>query len=124
VTTLIGACLAVATVIFVVSLPLGPSPIGQGLRRWAGALFLLAFAPALACSVLAAAGGRGGGFPSLVELLAGVGVLAIVSVVAYLTLVIRGHLRPGKRRSQGGTQERRGFRYDDEPRGGVWERRE
>lgn len=124
-TSLIGACLAAATLLFVVSLPFGPSPAGAALRRWAGALFLAALAPSLACGLFAQATGRGGGqLPSILEILAGIGVLAIIAAAAYITLVVRGYLRPGRHRSQAGAPERRGYRYDDEPRGGVWERRE
>ncbi len=124
-TCLIGACLAAATALFVVSLPLGPSLIGKALRRWAGALLLGAVVPSVACGLFAQAVGRGGGQPpSLVGILAGIGLLSIISVAAYLTLVIRGRLRPGQRRNPDGWLDRRGYQYDDDPRRGLWERRE
>lgn len=124
-TSLIGACLVTATLLFVVSLPLGPSQIGKALRRWAGALFLAALVPSVACGLFGQAVGRGGGQPpSLVGILAGIGLLAILSVAAYLTLVIRGRLRPGQRRNRDEWLDRRGYQYDDNPQGSRWERRE
>lgn len=120
-TTLIGACLTVATLLFVLSLPLGASAAGQALRRWAGVLFLAALAPSVACGLFAQAVGRGGGQPpSFIGILAGIGVLAILSVGAYIVLAVRGRVR-SKRRNTQGWQDRRGYQYDDEPRGGWWE---
>lgn len=123
-TCLIGACLALATALFMVSLPLGLTPYGKALRQWAGALLLAALAPSVACGLFAQVAGRGGGQPpTLVGILAGIGLLAIVSVIAYLILVIRGRLRPRQRRSPDGWLDRRGYQYDDDPQGSRWERR-
>ena len=47
-TSLIGACFVAATILFVVSLPLGSTQVGTTLRRWAGAVFLAALAPSVA----------------------------------------------------------------------------
>lgn len=120
-TSLIGALLAAATILFVVSLPLGATQAGSTLRRWAGAAFLAALAPAVACSVLLQATGRGGGQPpSLTGVLAAVGLLAIISATAYVSLAVRGRIKAKQRRDRL-SQERRGYQYDDDPRGGWWE---
>lgn len=119
--SLIGACFAVATVLFVVSLPLGPSQIGKAFRRLAAAIFLAALAPSVACGLFHQAAGRGGGQPpSLTGILAVIGLVAIISATAYIYLAVRGRLKAKQRRDRL-SQERRGFQYDDDQRGGWWE---
>lgn len=115
-TFLVLACFAAGTLLFVLSLPLGTSQVGRSLRRAAGVCFIAALAPSVACGLLSQALGRGGQPPSLTGFLAAVGFVSIVSVAAYLTLAVRGHLRRSRRRDQQGAQ-RRGYQYDEDPRG-------
>jgi hypothetical protein len=100
---LISYSIAGACVLFMVSLPLGKMEVAGRLRRWSGALLLLAFAPYvfvdLVCALgrnsphVAAPGGSmtGGGFLQVV------GALALVAPAAYLFLVVRKRLRAGPR---------------------------
>lgn len=120
-TSLIGALFAAATILFVVSLPLGATHVGSVLRRWAGAAFLAALAPSVACGLFLQATGRGGGQPpSFTGILAVIGVIAIISVTAYVYLAMRGRIKAKLRRDRL-SQERRGYQYDDDLRGGWWE---
>ena len=54
---MIAFLFAAACVAFVLSLPISATSAGQTLRRWAGALFLLALAPALFMGLFGAMGG-------------------------------------------------------------------
>jgi hypothetical protein len=95
---LIQCAIAVACVLFVVSLPIWKLPLAVTLRRVAAALFLAALVPALFFGLLAPSGpATGDGSPSVsavgpnaLEVLGG---LLILSVVSYLILAIRKRLR-------------------------------
>jgi len=100
---LISYAIAGACVLFLVSLPLGKMEVAGRLRRWSGALILLAFAPYvffdLVCALahgsphVVGSGGSmtGGGFLKVV------GALALLAPVAYLVLQVRKRLRTGTR---------------------------
>lgn len=119
--SLIGACLALGCILFTLSLPLGGLPLAKTIRRWALACFVLAFAPSVACSLAASTVGHSGaGAPSPGGVLAGIGLLAVLSVVAYVILAVRGRISGGKRHAPDGRHDRRGYQYNDEPRGGWW----
>jgi len=88
---------ATACLLFVLSLPLGKLPVAGTLRRWAGFLFVLAFAPSvffgLVSSTTSSATGRlqndGCSFGAVL-------ILGVLSVVSYAILEVRKRLRPGK----------------------------
>ncbi|HYC90562.1 MAG TPA: hypothetical protein VEO54_15200 [Thermoanaerobaculia bacterium] len=91
---IIAYCLAAACLVFVIALPLGKTGIGATLRRWAGALFLLALAPSLFFGILdvrhgAVSGESGGGANALTVF----GGLVLLAVVSYAILAIRKRLR-------------------------------
>jgi predicted membrane channel-forming protein YqfA (hemolysin III family) len=111
VATLIGGCITLACLLFVVSLPIGATPFGKATRRWAFFFFLAALAPSVFVSIFQQT--TGGKSLSAGSLLGTVGFLAIVSVIAYLVLGAKG-LVGGKRNgaSRPGSS-RGGYRYDD-----------
>ena len=124
---LVGLALAGACVLFALSLPLGKLPAAATLRRWAGVLAVLAFGPALVGAIAGTAPPRvpGEGGVSVVDVLAGIGGFALLSLAAWATLEARARLGRGKRdamsdyfsqRSTG----KRPVERDDEPPGGVF----
>lgn len=120
--SLIGACLALGCILFTLSLPLGGLPLAKTIRRWALACFVVAFAPSVACSLAASAvGHNGAGAPSAGGVLGGIGLLAVVSVVAYVILAARGRITGGKRRVPDGRHDRRGYQVEAQPGRGWWD---
>lgn len=124
---LVGFALAGACLLFALSLPLGKLPVAATLRRWAGVLAVLAFGPALVGAIAGTAPPRvpGEGGVSVVDVLAGIGGFALVSLAAWATLEVRARLGRGKRdamsdyfsqRSTG----KRPVERDDDPPGGVF----
>lgn len=118
---LIVGCLAIGCILLTLSLPFGGLPFAKTLRRWALFCFLAAFAPSLACSLAASAVGHSGGTPSLGGVLAGIGLLAILSVVAYVVLAVRGRVNGGKRNTPESWRDRRGYQIDTRPQRGWWD---
>lgn len=89
--------LAIACILFVVSLPLARTPIGGILRRWAAACFLLALAPALFIGLLRhVIRGTASSPHSIGTTIGGVVALVFLCVVAYAILEIRAKLRRPK----------------------------
>lgn len=94
-----GTAVALACLLFVLSLPVSATAFGKTLRMWAGFLFVLALGPSLFFGALKQTAGGTGGSASTVGLggvLTGIGVLSILSVAAYVALQVRSR--------QGGTK--------------------
>lgn len=111
---LIGACFAIACLLFVASLPIAGTGFGKSLRSFALFFFILALAPAVivgACRRITPSGPNGSG-PSAESILAGIGVLAIFSVAAYLALALKGKAGKGREKHNDGGRSRRGYRHD------------
>ncbi len=87
--SIIGSLLALACILFTVSLPIGKTAAGRTLRQWAIACFLAAIVPSVACSIFhqASAGGPGGAAGG--DVLGLLGGVAVLSVLAYAVLKIR-----------------------------------
>lgn len=97
--TFLPSILALACLLFVLSLPVWATGFGKTLRMWAGFLFVLALGPSLFFGALKqATGGAGGNASSLSvgDVLAAIGALTLLSVAAYVTLQVRSR--------QGGTK--------------------
>ncbi len=107
--SLIGFCIVGSCVLLVLGLILGPTDAGKTLRRWALFLFVAALMPAFACGILQQAGVAGGGGPaSPSSVLAVIGGLAILSVIAYVTLAAKGLVGKKPRGRNNNNQSRRG----------------
>lgn len=90
VSSVIGGLIVIACILFTVSLPISATAFGKSLRSWAIACFLAALIPSVACGLLqqASAGqGSGGLGVNPLELL---GAVAVMSVIAYVILAVRG----------------------------------
>lgn len=99
---LVGPVLALACLLFVLSLPLSTTAFGKTLRTWAGFLFLLAIGPSLFFGVLKQSAGPGGTGAAgsglgVGDALAGIGALALLSVGAYVALQVRSRTGGAKR---------------------------
>lgn len=99
---LVGSAVALACLLFVLSLPLSTTAFGKTLRAWAGFLFVLAIGPSLFFGALkqtVGPGGTGAAGPSfgVGDALAGIGVLALLSVGAYVALQVRSRTGGAKR---------------------------
>ena len=95
--SIIGALIVISCILFTVSLPIHTTAFGKTLRNIAIACFLAALVPSVACNLMQQAqGGTSGGGLGVnpLELL---GVVAIVSVVAYGILALRGFATGGRR---------------------------
>lgn len=95
--SIIGSLIVISCILFAVSLPIHATAFGKTLRNIAIACFLAALVPSVACSLMQQAGsGPAGGAVggSALEIL---GVIAIVSIVAYLILALRGFVKGGRR---------------------------
>jgi hypothetical protein len=90
---LIEYSIAVACLLFVVSLPIAKLPIAKTMRRIAGALLLLAFLPSLFFGLITPAQGSGAAPNSAANPLAMIGGFVVLSVVAYVILAIRKRLK-------------------------------
>jgi len=120
VSSLIGACLALGCILFTLSLPLGGLPLAKTIRRWALFCFAAAMVPSVACSLAASAAGRAGEPSSPGGILAGIGLLAILAVVAYVILAVRGGVNGGKRPAPEAWRDRRGYQADTTRRRDWW----
>jgi len=120
VSSLIGACLALACILFAVSLPLGGLPVAKSIRRWALACFAAAIVPSVACNLAASAAGQAGGSSSPGGILTGIGLLAILAVIAYVILAVRGRVAGGRGHAPDAWRERRGYQVDAGARRGWW----
>lgn len=89
---LVSSCVAIACLLFVVSLPIAKLPIARTMRRIAGALLLLGFVPSLFVGLLTshsdAATPSSSANPFAV-----IGGIVVLSVVAYVILEIRKRLK-------------------------------
>ncbi|MCK6682055.1 MAG: hypothetical protein L6R30_06505 [Thermoanaerobaculia bacterium] len=98
---ILGLALAAACLLFTLSLPFSGTAFAGTLRRWAGFLLLLAFGPSLFFGVLQQAvvspGVSAGGGTSATDVLAGIGGFALLSLGAYVTLLVRSRLKGEKR---------------------------
>lgn len=120
--SIIGACLALGCILFTLSLPLGGLPVAKTIRRWALFCFLAAFAPSVACSLATSAVGHGSaGTPSAGGVLAGIGLLAVASVVAYVILAVRGRIGAGAKSPADSWRDRRGYQSDTRNRQRYWD---
>jgi hypothetical protein len=90
---LIHYSIALACLLFVVSLPIAKLPIAGTLRRIAGALFLIAFLPSLFFGLITPSQGSGAAPSSSANPLATIGGFVVLSVIAYAILVIRKRLK-------------------------------
>lgn len=89
--------LAIACVLFVVSLPLSRLPIGGHLRRGAAALFLLAITPSVFVGAIRrASSGHSSPQPPFGATLGCLSVIVIVCIVSYAILEVRAYLRRPK----------------------------
>ena len=98
--TILPTILALSCLLFVLSLPLSTTGFGKTLRMWAGFLFVLALGPSLFFGALKQTVGGGGGNASNVglgDVLATIGMLAILSVAAYIALQVRSRKGGAKR---------------------------
>lgn len=87
---IIAYCLAAACLVFVIALPLGKTGIGATLRRWAGALFLLALAPSLFFGLIGARHDAMSGISADgANPLAVLGGLGLLAVLSYAILAVR-----------------------------------
>jgi hypothetical protein len=99
-TNVAGVAIALACLLFVLSLPLSATGFGKTLRMWAGFLFVLALGPSLFFGALKQTVGGDGGNASnagVGDVLAAIGVLAILSVAAYVALQVRSRKGGAKR---------------------------
>ena len=110
-TGLIPASLALAVLLFTLSLPLRGFALGVALRKWAQFFLLAALVPSVAISACRTVVGSSGDF-SLTSLLAAVGLLALISTAAYLTLAAKGLVGPTTRGDDRG--KRRGYHHGDD----------
>jgi hypothetical protein len=97
---LVGSAVALACLLFVLSLPLSATGFGKTLRMWAGFLFVLVLGPSLFFGALkqtVGGGGRNASNVGLGDVLAAIGVLAILSVAAYVALQVRSRKGGTKR---------------------------
>jgi hypothetical protein len=90
---LVEYSIAVACLLFVVSLPIAKLPIAGTMRRIAGALFLLAILPSLFFGLITPSQGSGAAPSSPTNPLAMIGGLVVLSVTAYVILAIRKRLK-------------------------------
>lgn len=94
--TLIQYALALACLLFVVSLPIWKLPIAATMRRVAGALFLLAFLPSVFFGLIPASppsSGDAGTTGPAINPLEAIGGLILLSLVAYAILALRKRLK-------------------------------
>jgi hypothetical protein len=90
---LIAYSIAVACLLFVVSLPIAKLPIARTMRRIAGALFLIAVLPSLFFGLIMPSHGSGAAPTSSANPLATIGGFVVLSVIAYAILAIRKRLK-------------------------------
>src|SRR5215212_2547956 len=87
-------CVAVALLLFVVSLPIAKFPIAGTMRRIAAALFLLAFMPSVFFGLISSPSRTDGGeLHGGANPLAVIGALVLLSCAAYAILAIRKRLK-------------------------------
>jgi hypothetical protein len=90
---------AMACLLFVLSLPLGKLPFAGKLRRWAGFVFLLAFLPSLFFGLIATSPHGTAPTSALAHNGCSFGAVLgfiLLSLLAYAILEVRKRFRPGK----------------------------
>jgi cation transport ATPase len=95
---LISRLVALASVLFVASLPVSKTGAGAALRRWAAFCFIAAIVPSFFFGVARDVAPHATGASAVLDVLGGVFLLLLISAGAYLMLMFRRRSSAPRRR--------------------------